>query len=165
MWRWERILSSRMPRRSHSMNETARICALGLVVCMQACVFTPPALSDSAARSRATAESTTIVRDDWGIAHIHGKSDADAVFGMIYAQAEDDFNRIETNYLTARGRLAESAGERAIYQDLRMRLFISPDELKARYAASPRWLQKLMIAWADGLNFYLHGHPQVQPRV
>ena len=135
------------------------------MVCMQACVFTPPALSNSAARSRAAAESTTIVRDDWGIAHIHGKSDADAVFGMIYAQAEDDFNRIETNYLTALGRLAEAEGERAVYQDLRMRLFISPDELKARYAASPPWLQKLMIAWADGLNFYLHSHPQVQPRV
>src|SRR5262249_39874627 len=45
------------------------------------------------------ARNVTIIRDDWGIAHVFGKSDADAVFGMIYAQAEDDFNRVETNYI------------------------------------------------------------------
>jgi acyl-homoserine-lactone acylase len=116
-------------------------------------------------RMRAEAENTTIVRDDWGIAHIRGQSDADAVFGMIYAEAEDDFNRVETNYLIALGRLAEAEGEKAIFEDLRMRLFINAEELRARYAASPRWLQKLMLAWADGLNFYLHSHPETRPRV
>ncbi len=72
------------------------------------------------------AESTRIVRDDWGIAHVHGKTDADAVFGMIYAQAQDDFNRIETNYLNAMGRLAEAEGASAIFRDLRMKLFVDP---------------------------------------
>src|SRR5919109_96872 len=81
--------------------------------------------------------SVTIVRDDWGIPHVRGKTDADAVFGMIYAQAEDDFNRIETNYLDAMGRLAEAEGESAIWQDLRMKLFIDPDTLRAKYAGSP----------------------------
>jgi acyl-homoserine-lactone acylase len=121
--------------------------------------------SDEEARWRTEAADTSIVRDDWGIAHIHGKTDADAVFGMIYTQAEDDFNRVETNYLNAMGRLAEAEGESAIYQDLRMKLFIRPEELKTHYAASPAWLQKLMQAWADGLNFYLHSHPEVTPRV
>src|SRR6185437_15615297 len=107
----------------------------------------------------------TIVRDDLGIPHIHGKTDADAVFGMIYAQAEDDFSRIETNYLTNIGRLAEAEGESAIYQDLRMKLFVNPDSMRARYAASPAWLKRLMDAWADGLNFYLRTHPEVKPRV
>ncbi len=134
------------------------------------CVFValPAAAQPSAdeeARWRTEAADTSIVRDDWGIAHIHGKTDADAVFGMIYAQAEDDFNRVETNYLNAMGRLAEAEGEGAIYQDLRMKLFIRPEELKTHYAASPAWLQKLMQAWADGLNFYLHSHPEVTPRV
>ena len=45
----------------------------------------------------------------------------------MYAQAEDDFNRVETNYLNAMGRLAEAEGESKIYQDLRMKLFIDPD--------------------------------------
>ncbi|MGH7512484.1 MAG: penicillin acylase family protein [Gemmatimonadales bacterium] len=116
-------------------------------------------------RWRREARDVTIVRDDWGISHVHGKTDADAVFGMIYAQAEDDFNRIETNYLVNIGRLAEAEGESAIYQDLRMKLFVNPDSMRARYAASPAWLKRLMDAWADGLNFYLHTHPEVKPRV
>ncbi|MGC2660386.1 MAG: penicillin acylase family protein [Bryobacteraceae bacterium] len=111
------------------------------------------------------AQSITIVRDDWGIAHVHGKTDADAVFGMVYAQAEDDFNRVETNYLNSMGLLAEAEGESKIYQDLRMRLFIDPIELKKEFHESPVWLQKLMVAFADGLNYYLYKHPETKPRV
>jgi acyl-homoserine lactone acylase PvdQ len=110
-------------------------------------------------------KAITIIRDDWGLAHVYGKTDADAVFGMIYAQAEDDFNRVETNYLNSMGRLAEAEGESKIYQDLRMKLFIDPAELQSEYAASPAWLKKLMDAWAEGLNFYLAKHPEVKPRV
>src|SRR6188768_1824080 len=91
----------------------------------------------SLARWEAEARAVTITRDDWGIAHVHGKTDADAVFGMIYAQAEDDFNRIETNYLTSMGRLAEAEGESAIWRDLRMKIFIDPAALKTQYAAAP----------------------------
>src|SRR5437773_11651435 len=94
------------------------------------------------------AQNVSIIRDDWGIAHVYGHTDADAVFGMIYAQAEDDFNRIETNYLNAMGRLAEAEGESQSYQDLRMKLFIDPDSLRALYAASPAWPKALMNAWA-----------------
>lgn len=114
---------------------------------------------------QARAARVTIQRDDWGIAHVHGRSDADAVFGMIYAQAEDDFPRIEANYLTALGRTAEAEGEGAIWQDLRARLYMDPAKLKAAYAASPAWLRELMDAWADGLNYYLATHPAVKPRV
>src|SRR5580692_5000167 len=118
-----------------------------------------------AARWEREAASVTITRDDWGIAHVYGKTDADAVFGMIYAQAEDDFNRVETNYINAMGRLAEAEGEGKIYQDLRMKLFIDPDSLKKEYSASPEWLKKLMNAFADGLNYYLAKHPDVKPMV
>src|SRR4051794_35308888 len=93
-------------------------------------------------RWRAEATRVTITRDDWGIAHVRGKSDADAVFGMIYAQAEDDFNRIETNYLPALGRTAEAEGEGAIWADLRAKLYMQPEKLKADYAASPAWLKR-----------------------
>ena len=111
------------------------------------------------------AQHVTITRDDWGIAHVQGRTDADAVFGMIYAQAEDDFNRIENNYLVNLGRLAEADGESALWQDLRQRLFIDPEVLKAECTKSPAWLQKLMQAWADGLNYFLATHPDVHPRV
>ena len=117
------------------------------------------------ARWEREARNVTITRDKWGIAHVYGKTDADAVFGMEYAQAEDDFNRVEMNYIDATGCLAEAEGKSAIYQDLRMKLFIDPAVMKAKYAASPDWLKKLMDAFADGLNFYLYRHPDVKPRV
>ena len=117
------------------------------------------------ARLQARAERVTITRDDWGVAHVRGKTDADAVFGMVYAQAEDDFNRVETNFVTALGRTAEAEGEKAIWQDLRQKLFIDPAVLKADYARSPAWLKALMDAWADGLNYYLDTHPEVKPKV
>jgi acyl-homoserine-lactone acylase len=125
----------------------------------------PAWAATDALRWEQQARAVTIVRDDWGIAHVHGKTDADAVFGMIYAQAEDDFNRVETNYLNAMGRLAEAEGESKIYQDLRMKLFIVPSELQFQYAQSPSWLKALMNAFADGLNYYLFKHPEVKPRV
>src|SRR5688572_20873974 len=116
------------------------------------------------ARWRQQAEQVTIVRDDWGIAHVRGRTDADAVFGTIYAQAEDDFNRVETNYLTALGRVAEAEGEKAIWQDLRAKLYMDPADLRARYETSPDWLMQLMQAWADGLISYLTTYPEVTPR-
>ena len=120
---------------------------------------------DDTNRWKAQAANVTITRDDWGIPHVKGKTDADAVFGVAYAQAEDDFNRVETNYINGIGRLAEAEGEAEIWRDLRMKLFINPDSMKATYAASPDWLKKLMDAWADGLNFYLYNHPEVTPKV
>jgi acyl-homoserine-lactone acylase len=140
-----------------------RFLILAALLLAGACA-TAPSGNPDLARWRAQAERVTITRDDWGIAHVRGKSDADAVFGMIYAQAEDDFNRVETNYLTSLGRTAEAEGEKAIWSDLRARLYMDPDDLRARYAASPPWLKRLMDAWAGGLNYYLATHPQVRPR-
>jgi acyl-homoserine-lactone acylase len=111
------------------------------------------------------ARNITIIRDDWGIPHVSGKTDADAVFGVMYAQAEDDFNRVETNYLNSMGRLAEAEGEAEVYRDLRMKIFIDPDDMKTQYERAPKWVKALMNAYADGLNYYLHTHPSVKPRV
>jgi acyl-homoserine lactone acylase PvdQ len=137
---------------------------LGLPVVLALALFAQRPNPD-VARWEREAREVTIVRDDWGIAHIFGKTDADVVFGTMYAQAEDDFQRAETNYVNAMGRLSETEGESRIYQDLRMKLFIDPVELKKEYAASPPWLQKLMNSFADGLNYYLAKHPEVKPRV
>jgi len=139
--------------------------ACGIVAAAGSSAALPAHAEDEATRWQTEARDTSIIRDDWGIAHVHGRTDADAVFGMIYAQAEDDFNRIETNYLNALGRLAEAEGESAVFQDLRMKMFIDPADLQTRYKAGPAWLKKLMIAWADGLNVFLRSHPDVKPRV
>src|SRR6186713_1127223 len=121
--------------------------------------------STAADSLRARAQRVTIVRDDWGIAHVSAKTDADEVFGVMFAQAEDDFNRVETNLINAMGRLAEAEGEAEIYRDLRMKLFIDPDNLRSLYASSPDSLKALMDAWADGLNYYLYKNPTVTPKV
>jgi len=124
-----------------------------------------PFSSAELARMKAGAARVTILRDKWGIPHVFGKSDADAVFGMVFAQAEDDFNRVELNYINAVGRLAEVEGEKEIWRDLRMKLYIDPADMQAKYAASPAWLKKLMDAFADGMNWYLVSHPQVKPKL
>ena len=138
----------------------------GILTLLLVCVACAPQETNvEVAAWEAQAQSVTIIRDDWGIPHIYGETDADAVFGMIYAQAEDDFNRIEVNFLNSQGRLAEAEGEDEIWRDLRMKLFIDPQDMQTQYEVSPQWLKDLMDAWASGLNYYLYTHPEVQPRV
>lgn len=132
---------------------------LGIISC------TDGVKSSETERWEEHAANTTIIRDDFGVPHIYGKTDADAVFGLLYAQCEDDFNRVEQNYIWAIGRLAEVEGEKAIYSDLRARLFMSKQEAIKQYENAPDWLKELCLAFADGVNFYLHTHPEVEPRL
>ncbi len=148
------------------MNSRPHVPILGLLLCALTLGCDPQSPNTPGGDSLGErAERVTIIRDDWGIPHVYGQTDADAVFGMIYAQAEDDFNRIEVNFLNAMGRLAEAEGESEIYRDLRMKLFIDPADMQEKYAASPPWLRELMDAWADGLNYFLETNPDVEPRV
>jgi acyl-homoserine-lactone acylase len=139
-----------------------KLCVVLLVLTASAHAA-PSSPSDAAAGRQA--RDVRIIRDNWGIAHIYGKTDADAVFGAIYAQAEDDFNRIERNYLNGLGWLAQAEGEAAIYSDLRERLFIDVERLQRQYRTAPKWLKSLMVSWSDGLNYFLATHPGVRPKV
>lgn len=114
-------------------------------------------------RLQKLAQEVTIIRDNWGIAHVYGKTDADAVFGMLYAQCEDDFKRVEMNYIEKLGRLSEIKGPSVLYNDLEIRLLIDVDEAKADYKKAAPWLKKLLNSYADGVNFYLYKHPEVKP--
>ncbi|SFU93215.1 acylase [Pontibacter akesuensis] len=114
---------------------------------------------------KAQADRVTIIRDDFGVPHVYGKTDADAVFGLLYAQCEDDFNRVERNYLWATGRLAEVEGKEMLYSDLRAKLYMTEEEAKQQYEKSPEWLKALCEAYADGINYYLHTHPEVKPKL
>src|SRR5689334_22323539 len=145
------------------MKKLAVVLAITLSACTAQTASQPSNPQLDAWKKRA--EGVTIVRDDWGIAHIYAKTDADVVFGLMYAQAEDDFNRVETNFINSQGRLAEAEGEKEIWRDLRMKLFIDPKDMQAIYAKSPADLKALMDGWADGLNFYLATHPNMKPRV
>lgn len=142
-----------------SFNRLPFVFLLFVTACSQ------PAADTEYERLAARAANVTIIRDDFGVPHIYAKTDADAVFGMLYAQSEDDFNRVERNYIWATGRLAEVDGEEAIFSDLRARLYMTTDEARAAYAAAPPWLQELCDAFADGVNWYLMSNPEVKPRL
>jgi acyl-homoserine-lactone acylase len=148
-----------------AMKKLLLILAIGNAACRGPEPGSTSSASTEVARWQQRADNVTILRDTWGIPHIYGHTDADTVFGLMYAQAEDDFNRVEVNFLNGMGRLAEAEGESEIYRDLRMKLFIDPEELKTLYAGSEDWLKQLMDAWADGLNYFLHTHPEVEPKV
>ncbi len=108
-------------------------------------------------------KNVSIIRDNFGIPHIYGKTDADAVFGLLYAQCEDDFKRVEMNYIEKLGRLSEVNGEKDLYNDLLIRLVIDSTDAIADYNKAPLWLKKLCNAFADGINFYLYKNPNVKP--
>ena len=117
------------------------------------------------ARWEQQAQNIEIIRDNWGVPHVYGKTDADAVFGMLYVQCEDDFHRLEYNYIDALGRMSEAFGKDYLYHDLRAAMFMDEARAKTHYANSPTWLKKLCDAFADGINYYLYTHPDVQPKL
>ena len=117
------------------------------------------------ARWNQHAKQTTIIRDEWDIPHIYGKTDADAVFGLMYAQCEENFPQIEKNFLEMLGRRAEMEGPKMIYEDLMMQLIQDSAEAVKDFERSPIWFKELLMAHADGINYYLSKHPEVKPVV
>jgi acyl-homoserine-lactone acylase len=129
------------------------------------CSIAQTATTTDIARWEQEAKNVTIIRDNYGVPHIYGKTDADAVFGLLYAQCEDDFPRVEMNYVEKLGRMAEVKGESSLYDDLLNRLVISQEDSKKDYSRAPAWLKKLCNAFADGINYYLYKHPAVKPAI
>lgn len=121
--------------------------------------FTPTEI----AAFEAQAKKVDIIRDKWGIPHVYGKSDGDAVFGLLYAQCEDDFKRVELNYIEKLGRLSEINGEKDLFNDLQIRLLIDTAEAKADYAKLQPSFKKLLDAYAAGINYYIYKNPKVKP--
>jgi acyl-homoserine-lactone acylase len=135
---------------------------LWLLILLPVQLFAQPP-KEEIARWEKQAKDITIIRDNWGIPHIYGKTDADAVFGSLYAQCEDDFSRVEMNYIEKLGRMAEVKGEDELYDDLLIRLVIDSTDAINDFNKAPAWLQKLCSAYADGINYYLYKHPATKP--
>lgn len=140
-----------------------RICILCLLLPIIS--FSQTFSKQELGRYKKQADRVTIIRDNWGIPHVYGKTDADAVFGIMYAQCEDDFVRVERNYLQVMGRLSEVDGEKGIYNDLQLQLIEDTADAVRDYEKSPAWFKKLLDAFADGVNYYLALHPTVKPAV
>jgi acyl-homoserine-lactone acylase len=125
-------------------------------------VFSQTFTSHEINRYKVEAQRVNIVRDNWGIPHIYGKTDADAVFGLMYAQCEENFQKVEENNLEMMGRLSE-IGKAGLYDDLQMRLIYDSSAAIKDYKNSPGWFKKLLDAAADGVNYFLYKHPEVKP--
>jgi acyl-homoserine lactone acylase PvdQ len=136
-----------------------------IVFCLSVPMFSQKTSTKEIKRLQQLAQQVTIIRDNWGIAHVYGKTDADAVFGMLYTQCEDDFKRVEMNYIQKLGRLSEIKGQSVLYNDLEIKLLMDTEEAKADYKKAAPWLKKLLNSYADGINFYLHNHPEVKPEL
>src|SRR5689334_5316500 len=126
-------------------------------------LFAQSFTKEETSRWEKQAKQVTIIRDTWGIPHIYGKTDADCAFGLLYAQCEDDFKRVEANYIDILGRSAEVYGEKNLYTDLYTRLLVDSAGAQEDYKKSPAWLKKLLQAYADGINYYLYKHPSEKP--
>ena len=116
-------------------------------------------------RCKHEAQRVNIIRDSWGVPHIYGKTDADAVFGLLYSECEENFKKVEENNLEMLGRLAEVYGQQQVYNDLQKRLIYDTVKAISDYKNSPAWLHKLCDAATDGVNYYLYKHPEVKPAV
>lgn len=146
------------------MFDYSKILRLLFIICCINCQISAQKITQKEAnRLEKSAQQVSIIRDKWGIPHVYGKTDADAVFGLLYAQCEDDFKRIEMNYIEKLGRLSEIKGQSVLYNDLEIRLLIDADEAKSDYKKAPLWLKKLLDSYADAINFYLYKHPEVKP--
>ncbi len=137
--------------------------SLLLILFLPGRVFAKAFSAGEIAAFQKQAKSVTIIRDNWGIPHVYGKTDADAVFGVLYAQCEDDFKRVELNYIEKLGRLSEVNGEQDVFTDLRIRLLIDSAEAVDDYEHAQPWFKKLLDASAAGINYYLYKNPQVKP--
>jgi acyl-homoserine-lactone acylase len=127
--------------------------------------FAQPFSAQEQRRWEAEAKQVTVIRDKWGIPHIYGKTDSSVVFGLLYAECQEDFSRVEKNYLEQLGRQSEAYGESYLYTDVMMRLIYDSAQAIADYDRSPAWMHALLDAFADGVNYYLWKHPEVKPLV
>ena len=118
-------------------------------------LFAQPFSNNEITSWKNQAKNITIIRDNYGIPHVYGKTDADAVFGLLYAQCEDDFRRVEMNYIEKLGRLSEVNGDKDLYNDLLIRLVIDSADAIKDFANAPMWLKKILNAYADGINYFL----------
>jgi len=117
------------------------------------------------AQTNALAKNVTIYRDTYGVPHVFGRTDASTVFGFAYAQAEDNFWRVEENFILALGRASELYGEKTLDEDRLNHALEIPRLAREEYARLDKHMRSLCDAYAAGFNYYLARHPEAHPRL
>jgi len=144
----------------HKMHRPGTKLLLSILVVLSCCV------AHAQDRSPATlARTVTIYRDTYGVPHVFGRTDASTVFGFAYAQAEDNFWRVEENFINALGRASELYGEKALDEDRLNHALEIPRLAQAEYARLDPHMRLLCDAFAAGFNYYIAQHPEARPRL
>jgi acyl-homoserine-lactone acylase len=144
----------------------AAVVILGLAAVIASDRMAQPSPPDPATLiARAAHYNVHIVRDNFGVPHVFGHSDADVGFGIGFAHSEDDFATIQDVALATRGQLAASEGVDAATTDYLVHLFRVWETINARYETDlPADVRRVVEAYADGVNYYAALHPdQVKP--
>ncbi len=139
--------------------------AAGLVAVLLVSLGDLPRGNASDGLGEKLAAQVTIHRDEWGVPHIEGPTDASVSFGFAYAQAQDYFWQIEDTYVASLGRYAELYGDAGIDADLLNRSFEIPQQAEKDYPAIEPQLKVICEAYTAGLNHYLAKHPECKPRL
>ncbi len=100
-----------------------------------------------------------IIRDEFGVPHIHGATDPDVAFGVAWAHAEDDFSTLQDVVAMTRGRFGALGGAEGAKIDYAYHLFGARQLAHAQYATLPADVRTLLEAYASGLNLYARRHP------
>ncbi len=135
---------------------------VGVVVAVSVVwIFWPESAADEVAgiAPEPGAYDATILRDDYGVPHIFGKTDADVAYGLAWAHSEDDFLTIQLTLLAGRGRLASVMGPDAAPVDYVVSLLRIPDTVEQGWPTIPEEVRDVLDAYADGLNHYAATHP------
>jgi acyl-homoserine-lactone acylase len=134
--------------------------ALGLVIVLAIIsLFWEPLIAQMEAAPVTHAYNVQIVRDEYGVPHINGKTDADASYGLAYAHAEDDFSTIQEVVAMTRGRAGAMLGTDGAKIDYVEHLLRARETVDRDYASIPADVRAVMDGYASGLNHYAEKHP------
>ncbi len=118
-----------------------------------------PFLASAAGPAQDRRYTAEIIRDEWGVPHIYGKTDADTAYGVAIAHAEDDFFTLQDVVAMSRGRYGAIAGEEGAKVDYVYHLIDARGTAEREYPKLPADTRALFEAYAAGLNQYAAEHP------
>ncbi|MBK7405241.1 MAG: penicillin acylase family protein [Phycisphaerales bacterium] len=142
------------------------VCSAFATLLLLRCAIAQDAAPESFPRRAETmAASVAIARDEFGVPHISGPTDEAAVFGFMYARAEDEFPTIEQCLIVSLGRAAEVYGEAGLGWDRLVHALEIPRRAQAEYDRANPKLRALCQAGADALDLYLRDNPGAEPKL
>lgn len=102
-----------------------------------------------------------IARDEFGVPHIFGKTDADVVYGLAWAHAEDDFETIQKTLLSGKRMVGQVYGQDGAAVDFFGHLLKTTEIAEANYeSAYSAEFKAILEAYAAGMNDFALAHPE-----